>query len=115
MIIDSGATRHICGDKNAFNSYTPFNNDEEQVSSAPPVVGKEKVLLKLTSGKTLSLSDVLHVRNIRGNLVSVALLSKVGVKLAFESDKIILTKNGMFIGKGYCNQGLFILNVLNVV
>ena len=117
-IIDSGATRHICGDRNAFNSYTPLNNGEEQVfmgdSSAALVVGKGKVLLKLTSGKTLSLSDVLHVPNIRANLVSVALLSKVGIKLAFESDKIVMTKNGMFIGKGYCNQGLFILNILNV-
>ena len=66
------------------------------------MVGKGKVLLKLTSGKTLSLSDVLHVPNNRANLVFVALLSKVGVKLAFESDKIAMTKNGIFIGKGYC-------------
>ena len=29
------------------------------------VIGKEKVLLKLTSGKVLALSDVLHVLDIR--------------------------------------------------
>ena len=67
--------------------------------SAAPVVGKGKVLLKLTSGKTVSLSDVLHVPNIRANLVFVSLLGKVGIKLAFESDKIVMTKNGIFIGK----------------
>ena len=36
-------------------------------------------MLKLTSGKTLALNDVLHVPNIRANLVLVALLGKVGV------------------------------------
>ena len=28
----------------------------------------------------------------------------------FESDKIMLTKNDAFVGMGYCNQGLFMLN-----
>ena len=34
---------------------------------------KAKSFLKLTSGKTLALNEVLHVPNIRANLVSVAL------------------------------------------
>ena len=42
------------------------------------VIGKGKVLLKLTSGRTLALNEVLHVPNIRANLISVALLGKVG-------------------------------------
>ena len=50
-------------------------------------------MLKLTSRKTLALNNVLHVPNIRTNLVSVALLGNVGVKLSFESDKIVMTKN----------------------
>ncbi|RVW85530.1 Retrovirus-related Pol polyprotein from transposon TNT 1-94 [Vitis vinifera] len=40
------------------------------------VIGKGKVLLKLTSGKVLALSDVLHVPDINWNLVSVSLLGK---------------------------------------
>ncbi|KAK3417410.1 hypothetical protein EUGRSUZ_H03156, partial [Eucalyptus grandis] len=42
---------------------------------------------------TLALNDVLHVPNIWANLVSIALLGKVGVKVSFESDKIVMTKN----------------------
>ena len=49
-------------------------------------------MLKLTSKKTLSLNDVLHVPNIRTNLVLVALLGKVGVKVSFEYDRIVMTK-----------------------
>ncbi|XP_017970485.1 PREDICTED: uncharacterized protein LOC108660722 [Theobroma cacao] len=41
-------------------------------SRTAQVLGKRKVLLKLASGKTLALNDVLHVPNIRANLVSVA-------------------------------------------
>ena len=40
-------------------------------------------MLNLSSGKTLTLNDVLHVPNIREKLVSVALLEKVGVKVSF--------------------------------
>ena len=56
-------------------------------------------MLKLASGKTLALSDVLHVPNIRTNLVLVALLEKVGVKVSFEYDRIVMTKNNIFVGK----------------
>lgn len=84
-------------------------------SKSSRVAGKVKVLLKLTSGKTLSLSDVLLVPNICYKLISATLLGKVGVKIVIEYDKIILTENGVFVGKGYCNQGLFLLNVSVVV
>ena len=40
-------------------------------------------MLKFASGKTLDLNKVLHVLNIRDNLVYVALLGKVGVKVSF--------------------------------
>ena len=118
-VVDSGATRHICANRDAFTSYSPVGDGEEQVylgdSRTANVLGKGKVLLKLTSGKTLALNDVLHVPNIRTNLVSVSLLGKVGIKVSFESDKIIMTRNNVFVGKGYCNQGLFVLNVFNVL
>ena len=95
-VIDSSATRHICANRDSFTSYTPVEDDEKVVylgdSHTAQVLGKGKVMLKLTSGKTLALNNVLHVPNIRENLVSVALLGKVGVKVSFESDKIVKTK-----------------------
>ena len=68
-MVDSGATRHICGNRSAFTSYSTVKEEEKQVfmgdSRSTPVIGKGEVLLKLTSGKVLSLSDVLHVPDIR--------------------------------------------------
>ena len=69
----------------------------------------------MTSGKELTLNNVLHVPDIRKNLVSGSLLSKNGFRLVFESDKFVLTKNGMYVGKCYMSDGLFKLNVMTVV
>ena len=83
-VVDSSVTRHICANIDAFTSYTSIGDDEKVVylgdSHTAQVLGKGKVMLKLTLGKTLALSDVLHVPNIRENLILVALLGKVGVK-----------------------------------
>ena len=84
-------------------------------SRSTPISGKGKVLLKLTSRKVLVLNDVLHVPNIRWNLVSVSLLGKTRVRILFDSNKIVLTKNDAFVGKGYCNQGLFMLKVFDII
>jgi len=61
-VVHSGATRHICATKDAFTSYTTMGDGEELVylgdSQTAAVLGKSKVMLKLTPGKTLALSDV---------------------------------------------------------
>ena len=58
---------------------------------------------------------MLHVLEIRKNLVSGSLLSKKGFKLVFVSDNFILSKNGVYVGKGYMSNGLFKMNVVTVV
>ena len=69
-------------------------------------------MLKMTFGKVLTLNNVLHVPTIRKNLVSAALLVKNGFKYVLVSDKAVIIKNEMFIGKVYLNEGLFKLNVM---
>ena len=118
-VVDSGATRHICANRDDFASYTPVRDDNKVVylgdSHTAQVLGKGKVMLKLTLGKTLALNGVLHVPNIRANLVSVALLGKVGDKVSFEYDRIVMKKNNFFVGKGFCNHGLFVLSIYEVM
>ena len=78
-VVDSGAIRHICANIDAFTFYTSAGDDEKVVylgdSHTAQVLRKGKIILKLTSEKILALNDVLHVPNIRANLVSVALCS----------------------------------------
>ena len=74
------------------------------------VIGKGKVFLKFTSGKTLALNNVLYVPSLRRNMVSGSLLVRAGLKVTLEGDKVIITRNNDFVGKGYVTDGLFVLN-----
>ena len=57
---------------------------------------------------------MLHVPEIRKNLISGLLLNKHGFKMVFEADKVVVSKSGMFVGKGYVSNRLFKLNVMTV-
>ena len=43
------------------------------------------------------------------------MLGKAGIKVLFDGGIITLTKNEVFVGKGYDDEGLFVLNVNQVV
>ena len=79
------------------------------------VSGKGKVFLKLTSSKTLSLNNVLHVPHFRHNLISVHLLGKADIKVLFDRGIVTLNKNEVFVGKGYDDECLCVLNVDQVI
>ena len=118
-VVDSRATKHICGNKSALTSYTTVKEGEQQVfigdSWMSSVIGKRKILLKLTSGKVLTSSDVLPVPDIHWNLGLVFLHGKTGVRIMFDYDKLVWIKNDVFVGKGYYNHNLFMLNVSNII
>jgi hypothetical protein len=75
------------------------------------VRGVGMVDLKFTSGKIVQLKNVQHVPSIRKNLVSVSLLLRDGFKVVLESNKVVMSKHGQFIGKGYDCGGLFCLSL----
>ena len=96
--IDSAATRHVCAIKGMFSSYALAGPEEELHmgnSSTSKIEGIGNILLKMTSGKTLTLKNVLHVPEIRKNLVSTSLLVKNGFKVVFVSNKVVISKNDM--------------------
>nr|ABF94929.1 retrotransposon protein, putative, Ty1-copia subclass [Oryza sativa Japonica Group] len=71
------------------------------------VHGVGTVYLKFTSGKIVQLKNVQHVPSIDRNLVSGSRLIRDRFKLVFESNKVVVSKHGYFIGKGYECGGLF--------
>lgn len=115
--VDNGATRHICSDRSMFSTYEN-NDDKEHLlmgnSSTFKVKGQGNMVLKMSSGKEITLNKVLHVPDIRKNLVSGSLPSKNGFKMVFESHKFVLNKNGMKVGKRYLSGGMFKMNVMTV-
>ena len=114
-ILDSGASRHFCANRELMINFEDVV-DEQCVymgnSSTTAVKGKGKILLKFTSEKLLSLSNVLFVPSLRRNLVSSTLLDVAGLKIVQEAGKVVIMRNGDFVGKGYRSGGLLVLNAV---
>ncbi|GJR72475.1 zinc finger, CCHC-type containing protein [Tanacetum coccineum] len=79
-----------------------------------PVHEKGSVVLEFSSGKSITLFNVLYVPKLRKNLIYGPVLNKCGYKQVYESDKYILSKCGVFVGFGYYNNGMFMLNLNKV-
>jgi hypothetical protein len=71
------------------------------------VHGVGTVDLKLTSGKIVQLKNMQYVPSINKNLISDSLLCRDGFKVVLESNKVVVSKCGQFIGKGYVCGCLF--------
>nr|GEW91112.1 hypothetical protein [Tanacetum cinerariifolium] len=107
--IDSSATTHVCKYRCWFRTFelvedgsVLYMGDEHFA----PVHGKGSVALEFSSGKAVTLFNVLYVPKLRKNLVSGPVLNKCGYKQVYESNKYILSKCGVFVGFGYYNSGI---------
>ncbi|GJV54440.1 pol polyprotein [Tanacetum coccineum] len=107
---DTGATKYMCNSRRMFVSYQKVNEPKPMFmgnGTALKIEGKGKVILK-----DLVLLNVLHVSNITKNLISGPILSNKGFKLVFESGKFVITKGGVYVGKGYLDEGLFKISIV---
>ena len=100
--VDTGVTCHIYIDNKMFSLYEKVDGSDHLTmgnSYTPRAVGQGTLVLKMTSGNELTLKNVLHVPDVWKNLVSGSLLSNAGFKLVFVSDKFVMNKNDVYVGK----------------
>ncbi|GJX29084.1 zinc finger, CCHC-type containing protein [Tanacetum coccineum] len=114
--VDSGATVHVCKDRCWFKTYESLNDGSilymgNELTAL--VHGHGCVDLRFSSKKIVSLFNVLHVPNIRKNLVSSSILNNCGYKQVIESNKFVVSKHGVFIAFGYLSNQMFMLNIVN--
>lgn len=98
--LDTCATRQIWSMKEAFATYTlsEFGEDLFIGNKATTRTARtRKVMLKMTSFKVLTLNNVLHVPTIRKIFIFGVLLVKNGFKCFLVSDKVVPSKNEMFL------------------
>jgi len=108
-ILDTGATRHFRANKDLMHDFEDAPDGEHVYmgnAAATRVMGKGKVLLKFTSAKSLCLNNVLYVPSLRRNLVSSSLLDIAGFEVNQKSEKIVILRNRVFVGKGYRSGAL---------
>ena len=113
---DSDAMVHVCNNKEQFRTYYESSIEQKVLMgnhNKEKVLGKDTVEVKMSSGKMLILTNVFHVPDLKKNLVSTNLLCKSSVKAVLESDNLILSKNEIFVGKGYATDGMYKLSIIN--
>ncbi|KAL0411696.1 UNVERIFIED_CONTAM: hypothetical protein Slati_3759300 [Sesamum latifolium] len=114
-LIDTGANVHVCADKSLFMSYQAITGRTVSMgnSSTAEVLGIGSVALKFPSRRILSLKRVHHVPNVKRNIISGSVIVREGYELAFKFNKVVIQQFGIFIGKGYLDDGLFKVRVEN--
>lgn len=73
-IIDRGASRHMIGFRNQFETFREYCTEEVTIgdNSTYPVKGIGTCSLQIKIGETLQLKDVLFVPGIKRNLISIS-------------------------------------------
>ncbi|GAA0153753.1 hypothetical protein LIER_37730 [Lithospermum erythrorhizon] len=120
--LDSGATIHVFNNKEIFKTFKEVDPQEDFMMGnnvGAKVLRKGAVDLEFISEKKLSLLNVFYVPSFWKNLISTNLLCKNDFKIVPEFDKVVMTRNGVFVGKRYSIDRMFKLsiciNAVNVV
>ncbi|KAI3815113.1 hypothetical protein L1987_14769 [Smallanthus sonchifolius] len=112
--LDSGATVHVCGNRNSFLTYGPVPEGTVVVCAdghRVGVHGKGTVQLNFTNGKTVTLQDVLHVPGISKGLVSADKFDRNGYKLVLENLRVRFSRNNAFVGQAKNTSGMYRLDL----
>lgn len=101
--LDSGCSRHMTGDKAMFVNLTSHNGGDVTFgdNNKGKVVGIGNVV-----NKSLSISDVLYVKGLKHNLLSISQLCDKGYDIKFEADRCIVREdleNISFVASRYMN------------
>lgn len=98
--LDSGATSHLCKDKDKMSGILHVNNGLMNLANdtSIEIKGKGKTGFKtsvLDERKHVSLDDVFHVPGLRTNLLSVSKITDKGFKVNFEKHRaLVIAKDG---------------------
>lgn len=107
FVLDSGATEHMVNDASYFDKLADIEQININVAKRnQKLVANQQGEIKVTSfhngqSKTRTIKEVLHVRDLKCNLMSIRTLTKRGFKVVFEDDfaYIIFKGETQFIGR----------------
>ena len=117
--LDSGATIHVVNSLQGFRSLRKPSKAESEiiVGDGARVAVKDvgMVALNLPSGHTLLLKNVVYVPSMRRNLISALVLDESGYTFRLGNGKLIMYFDSIEVGSGVLCDGLYMLNISNMV
>ncbi|KAJ9557645.1 hypothetical protein OSB04_012259 [Centaurea solstitialis] len=108
--VDTGATIHVCGQRRCFDTYRPVPAGTVVVCAdghRADVLGIGDVILRFKRGRTVVLTDALHVPTIPKGLVSADKFDKGGFKMVLENGRIDISRGGAYVGKAVNVSGMY--------
>ncbi|GFS44706.1 UDP-Glycosyltransferase superfamily protein [Actinidia rufa] len=78
-ILDSGSAYHLCRDREVFSTYAACEGRIWMANNTSSrVVGRGSVRFRMADGRSVTLTEVRHVPNLRKNLISIGMLDAKG-------------------------------------
>ena len=113
--INTEANTHIYFDPSQFATFQNKYGGSVTLKNhtTVPIMRIEKIILKTSFEKTITLKDVLYAPDIRKNLVSGSLLCYDSYHLMFDSTQLVISYEKLFVGKRYSCDVLYKLNVIS--
>ncbi|GJX28768.1 hypothetical protein Tco_0236847, partial [Tanacetum coccineum] len=101
------SSAHVCYSRDMFVDYNPVINHEVILDNNDhvDVAGTGTVVLRFTTGKVLTLSNVLHIPEISKCVVSVSKLDDLGYIVSLGTGGCVIQKSQKVIGQGHLEDG----------
>ncbi|GFZ11618.1 hypothetical protein Acr_23g0000030 [Actinidia rufa] len=80
-VLDSGSVYHLCRDREVFSTYAACEGRIWMANNTSSrVVGRGSVRFRMADGRSVTLTEVRHVPNLRKNLISIGMLDSKGCR-----------------------------------
>ena len=116
--VDSGATSHMCGDRNFFAKLNELQKSQVILADGQKLISAgvgEGVLHNIMDdghNQQIKLLDVLYVPELKGNLISVKKLTDKGFEVHFKDDQCLIVKDGKTVTRATEDKGLYYLQLI---
>jgi hypothetical protein len=110
-MMDSGATHHMSPHKSDFADYTPCQGTVRLGDkSAVDQVGVGSVVFKTSQGTQITLTNVLHIPDVKTRFLSTRALVQRGATVVFDQGSFKIAVNQRCIASGYLEHNLYWLD-----
>jgi hypothetical protein len=114
-MMDSGATHHISPHRSDFKDYTPCKGsvclgDKSTVDQ----VGAGSVVFTTSLGTPITLSNVLHILQVKTRFLSTHALAQKGAEVSFTQSSFKIVVNQRRVAEGYLEDNLYWLDASSI-
>jgi hypothetical protein len=114
-MMDSGATHHISPHRSDFKDYTPCKGSVRLGDkSTIDQVGVGSVVFKTSLGTPITLSNVLHIPQVKTRFLSTRALAQKGAEVTFTHGSFKIIVNQCCVAEGYLEDNLYWLDASGI-